>query len=169
MLQHIYLCCSAHSWYWQVVSLLWEEHSSLYFLIMQLLPVPSHVFLSFQDFLSPFNKEQGRYKFFQVEEHFPYVCHFQKPNSFQWQFSFPFRETLSEAVSRLLINFLLPILLLASAVCAWDIPCLLWPCWRQLAGQQMSLLSCWEDWSVRETWPSHPARLNTPDNLLFCH
>lgn len=38
---------------------------------------------------------------------------------------FPFRKTLSEVISRLLINFLLRILLLASAVRAWDIPCLL--------------------------------------------
>lgn len=173
VLQHIvYLCHSAHSWYWQVVSPLREENSSPYFLIIQLLPVPSQAFLSFQDFLSSFNKEQGHYKFFQLDEHFPYVWHFQKPNSL---LALPSdRPFLKLNPDYLLTSLHAPSYLVICSMCMgyslFTLP-LLTSAGRttDVTLSQMSLLSCWLicQWNLQITF-----RSNTSEHtwqLLFCH
>lgn len=164
MLQDIvYLRRSAHSWYWQVVSPLWEENSSPYFLIVQLLPVPWHVFLPFQDFLSPFDKGLGHYNFFQVEDNFPYVCHIQKPSSLL--------VTVMVSCSERPFLKLNPDYLLTSLYPpSYRVICTVWVGYSfftlpllmstgrttDVALSQMSLLSCWEELPVSETWPSDP-------------
>lgn len=118
-----------------------------------------------------FRQRTGHHKLFQVEEHFPYICHFQKPSSLflTVMVSPSERSFLKLYPDYLLTSFYLPSYLVICSLCMG------YSLFTQ--GKQENRCDTKSDviavllggLSVSETRPSDPTLLNTPDNLFFCH